>query len=129
MPFRVLQRFGVGFDMEQRPAAGLPLAIRVRLHLVTAERSGKAESGLRRERTEIHHLDEALNSSTASMRLAASPIVEPSDPAADPLASIPTRQIERIVLLQPLTGPMPQPGTDEDGLDAVADASMQEAMR
>ncbi len=114
------------WDSDQQQ--GLPVAIRVRLRFVTAENLAKLNQFIGGSDALNSPLDEALNS-TASMPPPRLPSVEPSDPAADPLASIPTRLIERIILLQPVSGPMPQPGMDEDGLDAVANAAMQEAMR
>ncbi len=112
------------WDSDQQQ--GLPVAIRVRLRLVTAENLAKLNQFIGGSDVLKSPLDEALNSTTSRP---SQPGVEARDPAADPLASIPTRLIERIILVQPVSGPMPQPGIDENGLDAVANASMQEAMR
>ena len=96
---------------------GLPLAVRVRLHLVASDEIEKLNLAYG-ESQSADTLPESALSSAADTN-DSSPVSAPDEnSAADPFRSISTRQIERIVILQPLTGPMPQPGSLDD-----ADAS------
>ena len=92
---------------------GLPLAVRIRLHLVASDKLEKLKMALGDSQGADTPLDSALGS---AINTNGSSPVSPMDEnsAADPFTSIPTRQIERIVILQPLTGPMPQPGNLDD---------------
>jgi len=104
---------------------GLPVAVRVTLRLVTPDNlirltqiygEGSGDSSL---------LDEAMNSSAPAAASTQSkpsmPLQPGDDPGAEPLTAIPTQQIERIILLQPIAGPMPQPGTGTDSLNGDPD--------
>ena len=111
---------------------GLPLAIRIRLRLVTPADLEKLNLVLGTTQTADSPLDRALNAGADTV--SSSPSTLPSaldDPAADPFASIPTRQIQRIVMLQPLTGPMPQPGAmrETDALPMSDNPAQPENLR
>jgi len=92
---------------------GLPLAVRIRLHLVASDKLETLKLAFGDSQGADTPLDNALGSATNTNGSApVSPMDESS--AADPFKSISTRQIERIVILQPLTSPMPQPGNLDD---------------
>lgn len=92
----------------------LPLAIRVRMQLVNAADLEKLKLVFGDSTSQDSPMDEAIHdrSSTASTSLATPASTE--EPAADPLATIRTRKVEHIILLQPVTGPMPEPGTGSE---------------
>jgi prepilin-type N-terminal cleavage/methylation domain-containing protein len=91
----------------------LPLAVRIRLHLVASDKLEKLKLAFGDSQGADTLLDSALSDATNTN--GSSPVSPmDGDTAADPFTSIPTRQIERIVILQPLTGPMPQPGNLDD---------------
>ncbi len=106
---------------------GLPLSIRIRLRLVTPADLKKLNLVFGTTQTEDSPLDSALNAGPDTG--STSPSTLPSgldDPAVNPFVSIPTRQIQRIVILQPLTGPMPQPGAlDETDALPISDNPAQ----
>ena len=90
----------------------LPLAIRVRMRLVTAEDLDKLTQIFGDSTSEESPLNEAIDGSVSGSPSTAALTPEVTeDPTADPLATIKTRQVERIFLLQPVTGPIPEPGT------------------
>ena len=92
---------------------GLPLAIRIKLRLVKTEDLEKLATIFGEAGSQSSPLDEAIDrrlpSTTAST---VSQSRSTSDSTADPLATIQTRQIERIILLQSVTGPIPEPGAN-----------------
>ncbi len=90
---------------------GLPVAVRIRLRFVNAANLEKLQQVFGPESTSDSPLDATVNdgrsavpSETVSNRSSA------TDPLEDPFATIPTLETERIILLQPISGPMPQPG-------------------
>ena len=94
---------------------GLPLAIRIRLRLVTPTDLGMLNQALGTPQAADSPLDSAMKAGADTV--SSSPTKMPSaldDRVADPFVRIPTRQIQRIVMLQPLTGPMPQPGAMDE---------------
>lgn len=95
---------------------GLPLAVRVRLHLVASNELEELNMALGESQSTDTLLESAL-SSAADTNGSLPVSARDENSAAQPFKSIPTRQIERIVILQPLTGPMPQPGS-LDGADS-----------
>lgn len=104
----------------------LPLAIRIRMQIVTAADLEKLKLIFGDSTTTDSPLDQAIDNSlsdTSAGGSAASdtpPAATPDDPATDPLAEIQTRQIERIILLQPVSGPMPEAGIGSDAFDPEA---------
>lgn len=110
---------------------GLPLAIRIRLRFVTPADLEKLNLVLGTTQTADSPLDRAMNGGADTV--SSLPSTLPSaldDPAADPFVSIPTRQIQRIVILQPLTGPMPKPGAidETDALPMSDDPAQLESL-
>jgi len=102
---------------------GLPVAVRVKLRLVTPDNLIKLTQIFGEGTGGSSLLDEAMNSSAgpaaSSTESKSSMPLQPGDePGADPLTAIPTRQVERIIMLQPIVGPMPQPGTSTDLLNS-----------
>ncbi len=99
----------------------LPLAIRVRMRLVSGEDLDKLTQIFGDSTSEESPLDEAIDGSISGSPSTAALTPEVTeDPTADPLATIKTRQVERIFLLQPVTGPMPEPGTGSDASETEA---------
>lgn len=92
----------------------LPLAIRVRMQLVNAADLEKLKLVFGDTTSQASPLDDAIDdrSSTASTSPATPKSTD--DSKVDPLATIRTRQVERIILLQPVIGPMPEPGTGSE---------------
>lgn len=85
---------------------GLPLAVRVRLHFVSSENLEKLSLAFGDPVTTETPFDDALNATVAGSASAAfSPLQENQPPES--LTSIPTHKFERIILLQPVSGPMP----------------------
>lgn len=102
---------------------GLPVAVRVKLRLVTPDNLIKLTQIFGEGTGGSSLLDEAMNSSAgpaaSSTESKSSMPLQPGDePGADPLTAIPTRQVERIIMLQPIAGPLPQPGKSTDLLNA-----------
>ncbi len=92
---------------------GLPLAIRIKLRLVKTEDLEKLATIFGEASSQSSPLDEAIDRrlpSTAASTVSRSPLT--GDSTTDPLATIRTRQIERVFLLQPVTGPIPEPGAN-----------------
>jgi hypothetical protein len=67
-------------------------------------------------------LDDASDNSSSTVSTSPATPTSSEDPTADPLATITTRKVERIILLQPVTGPMPEPGTESE--DSEPEASL-----
>jgi hypothetical protein len=65
-------------------------------------------------------LDDASDNSSSTVSTSPATPTSTEDPTADPLATIKTRQVEQIILLQPVTGPMPEPGTGSDAAEPEA---------
>ncbi len=97
----------------------LPLAIRVRMQLVNAADLEKLKLVFGDSSSQDSPLDDAIDDSSARVSTPSS-----SPPAdnltADPLTTIQTRKVDRIILLQPVTGPMPQPGGGSDASEPEA---------
>jgi hypothetical protein len=95
---------------------GLPIAVRIRLRLITPQNLAKLNQSLGLTSTQDSPLDSAIQgaspnpSSTGTGTDGMSGANSATDPMTDPFESIPTRQIERIILLQPISGPMPSAG-------------------
>ena len=99
---------------------GLPVAIRLSLRLVKTEDLEKLAAIFGEASSQSSPLDEALDGRLPSTAESFSQSLSPGDPTADPLATIRTRQIERIILLQPVTGPIPEPGANETASEPEA---------
>ena len=92
---------------------GLPVAIRLSLRLVKTEDLEKLAAIFGEASSQSSPLDDAIDSrlpSTAASTVSQNRSTD--DSPAEPLATIRTRQIERVILLQPVTGPMPEPGAN-----------------
>ncbi len=89
----------------------LPLAIRIRMQLVPAADLEKLKLIFGDSTSQDSPLDEAIDDSPSTASTSPATAASTDDPTADPLATIKTRQVERIILLQPVTGPLPEPGT------------------
>ena len=99
----------------------LPLAIRVRMQLVTAADLEKLKQIFGDSTSQDSPLDEAIDDSLSTTSPSAvSPPATTEDPTTDPLATIQTRQVERIILLQHVSGHMPEPGTGSDASEPEA---------
>ena len=99
----------------------MPLAIRVRMRLVTATDLEKLTQIFGESVSQESPLDEAIDGSVSGSPSSAALTPEVTENStADPLATIQTRQVERIFLLQPVTGPMPRPGTGSDASETEA---------
>jgi hypothetical protein len=59
-------------------------------------------------------LNDAIDDSSSTVSTSSATAASTEDPTVDPLATIRTREVEQIILLQPVTGPMPEPGTGSD---------------
>ena len=88
----------------------LPLAIRVRMQLVNATDLEKLKLVFGDSTSQESPLDDAIDNSPSTTTASSATPTSAEDPAADPLATIRTRQVEQIILLQPVTGPTPEPG-------------------
>lgn len=97
----------------------LPLAIRVRMQLVNAADLEKLKLIFGDSNSQDSPLDDAIDDSSARVSTPSS-----SPPAdnltADPLTTIQTRKVDRIILLQPVTGPMPETGSGSDASEPEA---------
>ena len=99
----------------------LPLAIRVRMQLVTAADLEKLKQIFGDSTSQDSPLDEAIDDSLSTTSPSAvSPPATTEDPTTDPLATIQTRQVERIILLQHVSGHMPEPGPGSDASEPEA---------
>ena len=104
----------------------LPLAIRTRMQFVTTADLEKLKLIFGDSTTTNSPLDQAINNRPSSTSAGdpgpndSSQSLTTADSAADPLAAIRTRQIERIILLQPVTGPMPELGIGSDAFESEA---------
>ena len=98
----------------------LPLAIRLRMQLVNAADLEKIKLVFGDTASQDSPLDDASDDSTSTVSTSAATLTSTEDPTADPLATIKTRQVEQIILLQPVTGPMPEPGTGSDAAEPEA---------
>jgi hypothetical protein len=88
------------WDSVQRQS--LPVAVRIQMQLVAAE--------------DLQRLNQLLGQSATLDTQTAAPI----DPAmTNPARQIPLRREERIFLLQPVSGPLPDPGFNQDGATDV----------
>ncbi|MCA9008263.1 MAG: hypothetical protein KDB01_00880, partial [Planctomycetaceae bacterium] len=97
---------------------GLPLAVRVRLHFVSSENLEKLSLAFGEPATTETPFDDALNATAAgSDSVPFSPLQE--NQPTESLNNIPTHKFERIILLQPVTGPMP----DSDTLEKLNELS------
>ena len=92
----------------------LPLAIRVRMQLVNAADLEKLKLVFGDSSSQDSPLDDAIDDSSSTVSASPATPASKEDPTADPVATIRTRKVERIILLQPVTGPMPEPGTGSD---------------
>jgi prepilin-type N-terminal cleavage/methylation domain-containing protein len=92
----------------------LPLAIRVRMQLVNAADLEKLKLVFGDSTSQDSPLDDAIDDNPSTASTSPATPASSEDPTADPLATIRTRKVERIILLQPVTGPMPEPGTGSD---------------
>jgi len=94
---------------------GLPVAVRVRLRLVTPRNLERLNQVFGTTSSQGTLLENALGDPAGVTKSpTASNAQLPEEAGADPFRMIPTRQVERIILLQPITGPMPQPGAGEE---------------
>ncbi len=100
------------WNSEQQQA--LPLAIRVRMQLVNAADLEKLKLVFGDSTSQDSPLDDAIDNSSSTVSTSPATPKSTEGPTADPLATIRTRKVERIILLQPVTGPMPEPGTGSD---------------
>ena len=100
----------------------LPLAIRVRMQLVNAADLEKLKLVFGDSTSRDSPLDDASDNSSSTVSTSPATPTSSEDPTADPLATITTRKVERIILLQPVTGPMPEPGTESE--DSEPEASL-----
>jgi hypothetical protein len=98
----------------------LPLAIRVRMQLVNAADLEKLKLVFGDSTSRDSPLDDASDNSSSTVSTSPATPTSTEDPTADPLATIKTRQVEQIILLQPVTGPMPEPGTGSDAAEPEA---------
>lgn len=98
----------------------LPLAIRVRMQLVNAADLEKLKLVFGDSTSQDSPLDEAINGSPSTVSTSSVTPASTEDPTADPLATIRTRPVEQIILLQPVSGPMPEPGTGSDAAEPEA---------
>lgn len=92
----------------------LPLAIRVRMQLVNATDLEKLKLVFGDSTSQDSPMDEAIDGSPSTASSSPAAATSTEDPTADPLATIRTRKVEHIILLQPVTGPMPEPGTGSE---------------
>ena len=92
----------------------LPLAIRVRMQLVNAADLEKIKLVFGDSTSQESPLDVAIDDSPSTATASSATPTSAEDPTADPLATIRTRKVERIILLQPVTGSMPEPGTGRE---------------
>ena len=88
----------------------LPLAIRVRMQLVNAADLEKLKLVFGDSTSQDSPLDDAIDDSSSTVSTSPATPESTENPTVDPLATIRTRKVERIILLQPVTGPMPEPG-------------------
>jgi hypothetical protein len=100
----------------------LPLAIRIRMQLVNAADLEKLKLVFGDSTSRDSPLDDASDNSSSTVSTSPATPTSSEDPTADPLATITTRKVERIILLQPVTGPMPEPGTESE--DSEPEASL-----
>lgn len=89
----------------------LPLAIRVRMQLVNAADLEKLKLIFGDSASQDSPLDDAVVGSPSTTSASTNTPASTEDSTIDPLAAIRTRKVERIILLQPVTGPLPEPGT------------------
>ena len=101
------------WDSQQQQ--GLPLAIRIRLRLVTADNLETLSRTTGTTTSQETPLDNAINAGADAAAGSMSPqtIVNGEESTTDPFAGIATRKVQRIILLQPVTGSFPQPGGTE----------------
>ena len=92
----------------------LPLAIRVRMQFVNAADLEKLKLVFGDSTSQDSPLDDAIDDSTSTVATSPATPASTEDPTADPLATIRTRKVERFILLQHVTGPMPEPGTGSE---------------
>lgn len=92
----------------------LPLAIRVRMQLINTADLEKLKLIMGNFASQDSPLDNAIDSSSSTTSGSIAMPSSTEDPAADPLATIRTRQIEQIILLQPVTGPIPEAGSESE---------------
>jgi hypothetical protein len=92
----------------------LPLAIRVRMQLVNAADLEKLKLVFGDSTSQDSPLNDAIDDSSSTVSTSSATAASTEDPTVDPLATIRTREVEQIILLQPVTGPMPEPGTGSD---------------
>ncbi len=92
----------------------LPLAIRVRMQLVNATDLEKLKLVFGDSTSQDSPLDDAIDGSPSIVATSPATPESTEDPTVDPLATIRTRKVERIILLQPVTGPMPEPETGSE---------------
>jgi type II secretory pathway pseudopilin PulG len=92
----------------------LPLAIRVRMQLVNAADLEKLKLVFGDSTSQDSPLDDATDGSPSTVATSPATPESTEDPTVDPLAAIRTRKVEHIILLQPVTGPMPEPGTGSE---------------
>ena len=85
---------------------GLPLAVRVRLHFVSSENLERLSLVFGDPVTTDTPFDDALNATAAGNDSAPLSPLDENQPA-ESFTSIPTHKFERIFLLQPIAGPMP----------------------
>jgi prepilin-type N-terminal cleavage/methylation domain-containing protein len=102
------------WDSVQRQS--LPVAVRIQMQLVTAENLKKLNHFLGQTATSDRQTegpDSSAMTPTAMTGGAETPSAADQG-SADPMPQIPLRRVERIFLLQPLSGPLPLPGFNED---------------
>ena len=92
----------------------LPLAIRVRMQLVNAADLEKLKLVFGDSTSKDSPLNDAIDDSTSTVLTSSATVASTEDPTTDPLATIRTRKADRIFLLQPVTGPMPEPGAGSE---------------
>ena len=88
----------------------LPVAVRIRLRFVNAANLEKLQTLFGPTASSESPLDSAINTGTAGTPGPLTGSESGSDSLDDPFETIPTTEAERIILLQPISGPMPQPG-------------------
>lgn len=93
----------------------LPVAIRIRLKLATPENLEKLARLTGSGDTEDSTLDEAIDAGQPKRDDAAASEVKGSNDSANPQETIPTRDVDRIIMLQPISGPLPLIEKLDDG--------------
>gem|GEM_PF-458080 len=103
------------WDSVQRQS--LPVAVRIQMQLLTPENLQKLSQRLGQTAASDAQTvgsDSSAVTSTAMTEGAETTTSAAGQTITDPMQQIPLRRVERIFLLQPLSGPLPLPGFNED---------------